>query len=270
MFDLSQKVVVVTGALGLLGKEHCRALASHGAKVVATDIDAAATASFAEELAREFAVETLGLAADIADETSVKALHDVVLSRFGRADVLVNNAAIDDKADRARPNVEATKFENYSVEAFRRILDVNVTGQFLMCRTFGAAMAARGSGSIVNVASTYGLVPPDQSIYVRPDGSRLMYKSPAYPVSKGAVVQLTRFVAAYWGEVGVRCNTLCPGGVQTPNTEPFFVENYSRRTMMKRMANPTDYKGALVFLASDESKYVTGATLVVDGGWTAW
>jgi len=266
-FDLSGKVALVTGALGLLGREHCAALAAAGARLVLTDLNADALDVAAARLREAGARDALGVAADLTREGDVDALQGRVLARFGAVDVLVNNAAIDDKfgPDAARES----RFESYSVERFRRQLDVNVTGVFLCCQRFGSLMAERGHGSIVNVASTYGIVAPNQDLYRREDGSQAFWKGAAYPASKGAVLQLTRFLAAYWGERGVRVNALCPGGVEA-GQDAFFRARYAERTPLKRMAAPEDYRGALLFLASDASAYMTGASLVVDGGFTVW
>jgi NAD(P)-dependent dehydrogenase (short-subunit alcohol dehydrogenase family) len=263
MFDLTDRVAVVTGAAGLLGREHCLALAGAGARVVAVDRDAAGAERVAAEV-RGLAVDT-----DITSIASVTALRDTILARFDRLDVLVNNAAINDKFESPEAALEKSRFESYPLELWQRSLDVNVTGTFVCCQVLGSVMAARGAGSIINVASTYGIVAPDQSLYRRPDGSQAFYKSIAYPATKGAVLMMTRFLAAYWGERGVRVNTLSPGGVDN-GQEPFFVDAYARKTPLGRMARPTDYRGALVFLASDASAYMTGANLVVDGGFTIW
>ena len=266
-FDLSGQVALVTGALGLLGREHCAALASAGAHVVLTDLNADALGAAAARLRELGAAEPLAVEADITSPAAVEALRQRVLNRFGRLDILVNNAAIDDKfAPGAR---EESRFENYSVERFRRQLDVNVTGVFLCCQRLGGIMAERGSGSIINVASTYGIVAPNQDLYEREDGSQAFWKGAAYPASKGAVLQLTRFLAAYWGQRGVRVNALCPGGVEA-GQDAYFRARYAVRTPLKRMAAPGDYRGALLFLASDASSYMTGASLVVDGGFTIW
>lgn len=269
LFSLRGKVAVVTGALGLIGREHCRALAHAGARVVVTDLEEGACEVFARELVAKELPEAIGVGAEITSDASVTKLRDRVLSRFGAIDVLVNNAAINDKFESPAAAAELSKFENYPLALWQKSLDVNITGTFLCSQILGTGMAQRGKGSIINVASTYGIVAPDQSLYKKPDGTQSFYKSAAYPVTKGAVISFTRFLAAYWGSAGVRVNTLSPGGVEA-GQDAYFLESYSKRTPLGRMARPDDYQGALVFLASDASSYMTGANLVVDGGWTAW
>ncbi len=264
LFSLQNKTAVVTGALGLLGKKHCEALAEAGANVVVADMNEAACIAFAEELGEQHG----GLKVDVTSESSLKTARDQILTRYGSIDVLVNNAAINDMFENPGMAKELSAFENYPLDAFKKSLDVNVTGVFLASQIFGAVMAEQHSGSIINIASTYGIVGPDQSIYRNECGEQTFYKSPVYPVTKGAVVNFTRFLAAYWGNKGVRVNTLSPGGVENAQNE-FFIQNYSAKTLLGRMAQPTDYQGALVFLASEASAYMTGANLVVDGGWTA-
>jgi NAD(P)-dependent dehydrogenase (short-subunit alcohol dehydrogenase family) len=276
-FNLDRKVAIVTGALGLLGKHHCRALARAGATVVVADLDEAASQHFAGDLSRETAAarrrsaapEAVGLSLDVTKRPSVEQLHKAVLQRYGRVDVLVNNAAINDMFESPTAGAELSRFENYPLDLWQRSFDVNVTGTFLCSQVIGAEMARRGAGSIINIASTYGTVAPDQSIYKKPDGSQSFFKSASYPATKGAVLALTRFIATYWGKDGVRANAISPGGVSN-GQDDHFVENYSARTPLGRMAKPNELGGALVFLASDASSYMTGANLVVDGGWTAW
>ncbi|UCH64593.1 MAG: SDR family oxidoreductase [Ignavibacterium sp.] len=264
IFSLDNKVALVTGALGLIGRHHCEALAEAGANVVVCDLDSVKCIDFAKTLPQK----SIGVAADITKKKSVKELLDKVTKEFGQIDVLVNNAAINDMFENPQAAAEQSKFENYPLELWQKSLDVNVTGMFLCSQIIGSTMAEAGSGSIINVASTYGIVAPDQSLYQKPDGTQSFYKSAAYPVTKGAVISFTRFLAAYWGEKGVRVNTLSPGGVEN-NQDEYFIENYKRKTPLGRMAQPNEYKGALIFLASDASSYMTGANLVVDGGWTA-
>ncbi len=265
LFTLEGKTAVVTGALGLIGRKHCEALAAFGANVIVADLDAGASAEFAATLP----APSLGLALDVTNPDSITTLRDAVLARFGHLDVLVNNAAINDMFENPAMAAEQSRFENYPPAMWQKSLEANVTGVFLCSQILGTPMARQGKGSIINVASTYGMVAPDQSLYKTPDGRQPFYKSPAYPTTKGAVIAFTKFLAAYWGADGVRVNTLSPGGVEN-NQQEYFVRNYSARTMLGRMASPTDYQGALVFLASDASAYMTGANLVVDGGWTAW
>jgi NAD(P)-dependent dehydrogenase (short-subunit alcohol dehydrogenase family) len=268
LFSLRGRVAIVTGGLGLLGRNHCRALADAGASVVVTDLSEEGCREFAGELT-EGGSTAIGIGADITDPESLNGLRERVLEQHGRIDVLVNNAAINDMFENPAIAGDLSTFEKYPLEMFRRSLEVNVTGTFLCSQILGSVMAAAGSGSIINIASTYGVVAPDQSLYRKPDGSQSFYKSASYPVTKGAVISFTRFLAAYWGAAGVRVNALSPGGVENSQDE-YFIGNYANRTPLGRMAKPTDYRGALIFLASDASSYMTGANLIVDGGWTCW
>ena len=263
-FSLTGRVAIVTGALGLIGRNHCRALADAGASVVVADLNEAAAQTFAAELGDAH----VGIGLDVTSEEHVKQARDRILERYGRIDILVNNAALNEAVENPVLALDLTAFENFPVAQFRASLEVNVTGVFLCSQVFGSVMAHQGKGSIINVASTYGLVGPDQSIYRNEAGEQTFYKSAAYPATKGAVVNFTRFLAAYWGQKGVRVNTLSPGGVEN-NQNDFFIRNYSAKTVLGRMAQPDEYQGAVIFLASDASAYMSGANLVVDGGWTA-
>ncbi|MBS4035717.1 MAG: SDR family oxidoreductase [Ignavibacterium sp.] len=265
LFSLNNKVAIVTGALGLIGKHHCFALAEAGANVVVADIDEEKCIQFATELS----TDSIGVGVDITNPDSITRLKEITHDKFDAIDILVNNAAINDIFENPQAAADLSMFENYPLEMWQKSLDVNVTGTFLCSQIIGTEMAKKGKGSIINIASTYGMVGPEQSIYKKPDGTQSFYKSPAYPATKGAIINFTRFLAAYWGNKGVRVNTLSPGGVEN-NQEEYFVNNYSKKTMLGKMAQPVDYKGAIVFLASDASLYMTGANLVVDGGWTAW
>lgn len=267
LFCLKGKTAVVTGAGGLLGAYHCRALAEAGARVIVTDITSEACQAVVRDIGESaFACET-----DVTDPEAVKNLLATAQSVTGGIDVLINNAAVNDiiSVEGQEKNLDCLKFENYPLESWKRSLDVNVTGVFLCSQIIGGRMAEVGSGSIINIASTYGIVAPDQSLYQDREGHQQFYKSAVYPTTKGAILSLTRFLAAYWGSAGVRVNTLSPGGVENAQDD-FFIDQYSQRTPLKRMAVPSDYMGALVYLASDASAYMTGANLVVDGGFTVW
>jgi NAD(P)-dependent dehydrogenase (short-subunit alcohol dehydrogenase family) len=264
LFSLKNKTAIVTGALGLIGKKHCEALAQAGANVVVADMNEAEAETFAKQLGENHT----GLKIDVTNEDSLKTAREKILAHYRTIDILVNNAAINDMFENPALAKDLSAFENYPLDAFKKSLDVNVTGVFLASQVFGTVMAEHGSGSIINIASTYGMVGPDQSIYRDECGKQTFFKSAVYPVTKGAVINFTRFLAAYWGNKGVRVNTLSPGGVEN-NQNEFFIQNYSAKTLLGRMAQSSDYQGALVFLASEASAYMTGANLVVDGGWTA-
>ncbi len=265
LFSLKGKTAIVTGALGLIGRNHCMALCEAGASVVVADINEQKCTDFAHQ----YLENSIGVYLDVTNKESVIEMTKVVMSKFQKIDVLVNNAAINDMFEDPKAATEQSKFENYPLELWQKSLDVNLTGVFLCSQVIGSQMVKQGSGSIINIASTYGITAPDQSIYKDQEGNQSFYKPPAYSVTKGGVIMLTKFLAAYWGHQGIRVNTLTPGGVKNAQND-FFIENYAGRTPIGRMANPSDYQGAIVFLASDASSYMTGANLVVDGGWTCW
>ena len=265
IFSLKNKTAIVTGALGLIGKEHCNALSEAGANVIVADINI----DKCSKLAQSLSTKSIGVEVDVTNPNSIKELKNIALEEFGHIDILVNNAAINDMFEDPKVAAEQSKFENYPLELWQKSVDVNLTGVFLCSQILGTEMAIQNSGSIINIASTYGISAPDQSLYIKKDGSQSFFKPPAYSATKGAVIMFTKYLAAYWGKNGVRVNALTPGGVEN-NQDEYFIEKYSSKTPLGRMAKPTDYKGALIFLASDASNYMTGANLVVDGGWTAW
>ena len=198
IFSLKNKTAIVTGALGLIGKKHCEALAMAGANVIIADMNKENCKDFAQKLGKKH----FGISIDVTDEDNLQDAKKKILKKYKTIDILVNNAAINDMFENPAMAAHLSAFENYPVEAFRKSLEVNVTGVFLCSQVFGTAMAEQGRGSIINVASTYGIVGPDQSIYKNAEGLQTFYKSAAYPATKGAVINFTRFLAAYWGHKG--------------------------------------------------------------------
>jgi len=268
-FDVFGRTVIVTGGAGLLGQEYGRALAAAGASVVLADIDHEHVAAVAADL-RGQPGTAIGVGVDITDEASVAELVRTTLTRFGRIDGLVNNAAVNPSMTGDRAAEFDLPFEQYSLDLWNRTLAVNLTGMFLCVREVAPVMLAQRRGVVVNVSSTYGLVGPDQRLYEAGEaGGRRGYKPVAYSVTKSGVLGFTRYLAAYWAGTGIRVNTLTPGGVFNDQPEE-FVQRYSARTPLGRMADRHEYSGALLFLISDASSYMTGGNLVVDGGWTAW
>lgn len=265
--SLANKVAVVTGGAGLLGSVYCRALAAAGAQVIVADLAADRCHSLAESLNREFpsSSRSLGAPVDLSDEKSIRAWARRILEQAPAVDILVNNAAVKSRHFFA-------PLESFPLGDWDQVMRVNVTAMFLAIRELGPSMAARGTGSIINISSIYGMVGPDQRIY---EGS--WYEEMGgpintplvYSVTKGAVIALTRYMAAYWGPKGVRTNTLTPGGVASGQNKEFS-DRYNAKVPLGRMARTDEMTGALLFLASDESSYVNGHNLVVDGGWTAW
>jgi 2-deoxy-D-gluconate 3-dehydrogenase len=268
-FDLAERVAVVTGGAGLLGKEFCKTMAEAGAAVVVADL----SQEVADEVARELTdagYTAAGFGLDVTRIESARELASVTVSKFGRLDILVNSAALDPKfdPDAAAKGIAPGAFEDYPLEQWNAALNVNLTGMFLVTQACVKPMLEQGKGSIINICSTYGLNGPDQRIYIK-DGKRVAYKPVYYTTTKAGVMGFTKYLAAYYAETEIRVNALTPGGVYN-NHEDYFVKNYSAKTIMGRMAKKDEMNGALLFLASDASSYMTGNNVVVDGGWTAW
>jgi NAD(P)-dependent dehydrogenase (short-subunit alcohol dehydrogenase family) len=258
LFDLSGRVAVVTGGLGQMGRVYTDGLAARGMRVAVFDV---ATEAGGEGDVRHHRV-------DVTDRGSIEKATAEVVAEWGAPHLLVNNAALDSPPD--APPEEVGPFETYPEASFDEVMDVNVKGVVLCCQVVGAAMAAAGRGSIVNVSSVYGLLSPPQDLYeFRRQAGETFFKPVAYSVSKSALLNLTRYLATYWAKAGVRVNTLTLGGIY--NDQPReFLDAYGARVPLGRMAEAGEALGAVVFLASDASSYVTGANLVVDGGWSAW
>lgn len=255
VFDVTDRVIVLTGACGLIGQTVARALAARGAKLILADVPPKDPGALAAELGDGAA----GFHCDVARVEQVRQLLRATLERHGRVDVLINNHHY-----LARQAWDA-RAEVFPDEAWRSIIEVNLTGTFLMCREFGAEMLRQGRGNIINLASTYGVVSSNPALYT---DNRLA--SPiAYSASKGGVIMLTKYLACYWGKRGVRVNALTPHGVWNHHEEA-FEKRFSAMSPLGRMMQPEEIVGAVLFLASDASSYVNGSNLLVEGGWTAW
>lgn len=268
LFDVSREVVVITGALGQLGGAYALEFLARGARVAVCDLP-----NMQEKFEQRFGEHGKSgraryVPVDITDETSVAQAGRAIRDAFGTPSVLINNAAIDTPPDVAA-GADTGPFEKFPVAAFEKVLKVNVTGTMICCQAFGGMMAEAGRGSIINIGSIYGMLSPDQSLYeYRRRAGDEFFKPVAYSASKSAIYNLSRYLAVYWAKKGVRVNTLTLAGVYN-NQDSNFLDTYTSRIPVGRMAEPTDYLGAVLFLASAASRYMTGANLVVDGGWTA-
>ncbi len=266
-FDLSGKVAVVTGGAGIIGNRVCRGLAAHGAAVAVVDIDETAAQDLARQINEEQGGKALAVLCDVGDPESVETMVETITQELGEIDILHNNAA--KKSD----DLEAffASYEDYSLEVWRDIMAVNIDGMFLVSQAVGKRMVARGKGgSIIQTSSIYGIVAPDQRIYEGSQYLGVTISLPAvYAASKAAVIGLTGYLASYWGDKGIRVNTLVPGGVASGQNET-FTQNYSAKVPMGRMAEADEMVGAVVFMASDASSYMTGQTIAVDGGFSTW
>jgi NAD(P)-dependent dehydrogenase (short-subunit alcohol dehydrogenase family) len=271
LFRLDGRVALVTGGAGLLGRGYCQALLEAGGRVVIGDLDGPGAEALSARLSTS---DSLGLRLDVTDEASVESVVTQAVERFGRLDILVNNAALTVRggSERLRPEDYFAPFEHYPRAAWDLAISVNLTGMLLCAQAAGRQMLSQGSGVVVNIASTYGVVAPDQRLYagVKSPYAEASFNTPvSYAVTKTAVLGLTRYLATYWAPNNIRVNALTPHGVYD-NHDETFVKNFVYRSPLGRMARNDEYRGALLFLVSDASSYMTGANLIVDGGWSAW
>ena len=268
MFDIRDRIVVVTGALGQLGRQFTRSLHGAGCKVVALDLQA--TEDSRRQVFEELADSSrlLLVRADVTRRDSLEAALATVESAWGTPYGLVNNAALDSPPN--SDGLENGPFETYPASLWDEVMAVNAKGVFLCCQVFGGAMAAKGAGAIINVCSIYGVLSPDQGLYdYRRAKGDVFFKPVAYSASKSSLLNLTRYLATYWAKSGVRVNTVTFGGVFNGQDERFLA-NYGSRVPLGRMAREDEYNGAVVFLLSDAASYMTGSNMTIDGGWTAW
>ena len=254
LFDLTGKIALVTGGAGIYGAHIVRALAQSGANVIVASRSLGRSRSFVQRLRKE-GIHAISACLDLVSESSIRNLRDKLIAEHGQLDILVNNAVARSGGD----------LHQVSTQDWETVMKVNSTGLFLACKIFSEPMQAARSGSIINIASIYGMVGPDFSIYRDTN----LHNSVSYSFSKGGMINLTKYLASYLAPYGVRVNCLSPGGFRTPKMPEKFVRNYSRRTLLGRMAEADDIKGPIVFLASEASRYITGQNIPVDGGWTA-
>ncbi len=268
LFSIADTVVVITGGLGQLGRRYTQTLVARGARVAIFDLGVEGTRLPPDLVQAQDAGRLMVLEADVTDRGSLETALGRVESEWDIPDGLINNAALDSPPD--APVEENGPFETYPEASWDKVMSVNVKGVFQTCQVIGGRMAQAGRGSIINVSSIYGLVSPDQGLYAyRREAGDNFFKPVAYSASKSALFNLTRYLATYWGGKGVRVNTVTFGGVFNDQDEN-FLRNYNGRVPLGRMARPEDYEGAIVFLLSGASSYMTGSNLVIDGRWTAW
>ena len=264
MFDLSGRIAIVSGAGGQLGGEYIRVLLNAGARVVAADVK-----DFSLSVDDDLNDRLMQLPMDITSRSDMEKVLETVRSQWGVPSILVNNAAID--APPGAGEQETGPFEDYPESSWDQMMDVNLKGMFLSCQVFGDKMAKGNGGSIINIASIYGILSPDQRIYEYREEKtgKPFYKPITYCVAKSGVLNMTRYLATYWAKQNVRVNSLTLGGVFN-NQDEDFLSGYNSKVPLGRMARADEYNGAIVFMASDASSYMTGSNMVIDGGFSSW
>ena len=271
LFRLDNKIIVITGATGLLGRKHAEAVACYGGTPILLDLSQKVIDKFSNELNEKYKVDSIGFAVDITDERSIQDNAKLLMDKFGKIDGLVNNAANNPKVEDSK-EVNFSRLENFPLSIWNDDIAVGLTGSFLCSKHYGGKIAQNpNGGSIVNISSDLGLIAPDQRLYKKDYILEKFQnvKPITYSVVKTGLIGLTRYLATYWADKNVRCNAMCPGGVENGQPDD-FLEEVNKRIPMGRMANADEYQGTLLWMLSDASKYLNGAIVPVDGGRTAW
>jgi NAD(P)-dependent dehydrogenase (short-subunit alcohol dehydrogenase family) len=270
-FNMKNKLTIVTGGAGLLGKQHVEAIIEAGGDIVVFDINMEAMQQFASDIKNKYNKNILALKVDITKEDEILDATKSILSHFGKyPDILINNAAIDPKFEK-NSKINKSRLENFDLGQWNIEIAVGLSGAMLCSKIFGTEMAKKGYGIILNIASDLGVIAPNQSLYKQEEVSADMQnvKPVTYSVIKHGLIGLTKYLATYWADQGVRCNAFAPGGVFNNHSDE-FLEKITNLIPMKRMADIDEYKASIVFLCSDASSYMNGATLNMDGGRSVW
>ena len=269
-FDLTEKIAVITGGAGLLGEKHAEAIAEFGGIPILLDIDKKTGDKKAQRISKEYKVDCEFQYCDITDESQVSSVRDFLLSKFGHIDILVNNAAIDPKVE-AKNGKNLSRLENFPIDQWNLELSVGLTGTMLCSKVFGYEMSKNGYGVILNISSDLGIIAPDQRLYLKDEvaENEQPVKPVTYSVIKHGLIGLTKYLATYWANNGVRSNAICPGGIYN-NQSDEFINKISNLIPLGRMADSNEYKAAIVFMVSEASSYMNGAVVSMDGGRSAW
>jgi len=271
IFSLNNKIVVITGAAGLLGRKHAEAVAVYGGTPILLDISKNSVDSIAHELNNKYNVGAAGFDVDITDELQIQNNVTFLLEKYKKIDCLVNNAANNPKVE-DKPGINFSRLENFPLELWDKDIAVGLTGSFLCAKHYGYQISKNANGgSIVNISSDLGLIAPDQRLYSKPGilENQQSVKPITYSIVKTGIIGLTRYLSTYWADKNVRCNAICPGGVENGQPEE-FLKDVSSKIPLGRLANSGEYQGVLIWMLSDASNYLNGAIIPVDGGRTAW
>ena len=271
IFSLDKKVVIITGGAGTLGEMHAEIIAEAGGIPILVDIDKDMAIKKAKTISKKYNVPAIGIKTDITKESDIQSLLKKILEKFDRIDVLINNAANNPKVKDTSKDIEWSRLENFTLDQWNKDIDVGLTGSFLCSKIIGTDMAKKGGGVIINISSDLGIIAPDQRLYHQKEleENKQPVKPISYPVVKSALFGLTRYLATYWADKNIRVNSLSPGGVYENQPEE-FLKKINQYIPLGRMAKKDEYKGAILFLCSDASSYMTGTNLVIDGGRTCW